>query len=533
MQETANAAGTELRKILAFTTHLSLPAVLLPTPYVGLPLIAHHINDMIQCNRLFLWVRIPLLLHNSGDNDAAWNLWNRLRYLCNFHGNLFPALELTEDLPTETSLFRWKAEVVKAIIIPTKIFITDVHGTPLLSSAHQKFVRQCISHKAQIIITGECESWKPYFDHIKSVHKSIPEPTPQQQYESPYYDYLQAPLQPLMDNLESQTYEVFEGDPVKYVQYEAAVYQCLVERHRGKATKDVPVCICVVGAGRGPLVKASLRAAAHAKVPVRIYAVEKNPNAIPILQSLKAQCNWGNVTLVHSDMRHWQAPEGADIMVSELLGSFGDNELSPECLDGAQRFLKAGGVSIPVSYTSFLAPLMSTKLHTDVLSYPEKERVETPYVVRIHSGVLLARPEKCLFFAHPNPELGYFDQPNPTGGGTPPVVGVDNSRYWTHTFQAEFTGLVHGLAGYFDSELYGKAFISIHPEHASDGMFSWFPLYFPIKVPVPVREGEPISVHLWRKVGSGKVWYEWAVEASVPSPIHNVNGRSHSMGLST
>ena len=27
-------------------------------------------------------------------------------------------------------------------------------------------------------------------------------------------------------------------------------------------------------------------------------------------------------------------------MVSELLGSFGDNELSPECLDGAQKFLK-------------------------------------------------------------------------------------------------------------------------------------------------------------------------------------------------
>ena len=51
-------------------------------------------------------------------------------------------------------------------------------------------------------------------------------------------------------------------------------------------------------------------------------------------------------------MRHWQAPEKvyvvvlnfnevqADLLVSELLGSFGDNELSPECLDGAQRFLK-------------------------------------------------------------------------------------------------------------------------------------------------------------------------------------------------
>jgi hypothetical protein len=35
--------------------------------------------------------------------------------------------------------------------------------------------------------------------------------------------------------------------------------------------------------------------------------------------------------------------------VSELLGSFGDNELSPECLDGAQRFLKPDGISIPSS----------------------------------------------------------------------------------------------------------------------------------------------------------------------------------------
>jgi len=31
-------------------------------------------------------------------------------------------------------------------------------------------------------------------------------------------------------------------------------------------------------------------------------------------------------------------------MVSELLGSFGDNELSPECLDGAQSFLKSNSI---------------------------------------------------------------------------------------------------------------------------------------------------------------------------------------------
>jgi hypothetical protein len=58
------------------------------------------------------------------------------------------------------------------------------------------------------------------------------------------------------------------------------------------------------------------------------------------LRSMVAN-SWGSrVTVVSSDMRVWKAPEKCDILVSELLGSFGDNELSPECLDGAQRFLK-------------------------------------------------------------------------------------------------------------------------------------------------------------------------------------------------
>ena len=39
-------------------------------------------------------------------------------------------------------------------------------------------------------------------------------------------------------------------------------------------------------------------------------------------------------------MRTIKLPEKIDILVSELLGSFGDNELSPECLDGAERVLK-------------------------------------------------------------------------------------------------------------------------------------------------------------------------------------------------
>ena len=50
---------------------------------------------------------------------------------------------------------------------------------------------------------------------------------------------------------------------------------------------------------------------------------------------------WGSIVeVVSCDMRQWDAPQKADIIISELLGSFGDNELCPECLDGAQKFLK-------------------------------------------------------------------------------------------------------------------------------------------------------------------------------------------------
>lgn len=36
----------------------------------------------------------------------------------------------------------------------------------------------------------------------------------------------------------------------------------------------------IVGAGRGPLVRAALNASQLAKKAVKVYAVEKNPNAV-------------------------------------------------------------------------------------------------------------------------------------------------------------------------------------------------------------------------------------------------------------
>jgi protein arginine N-methyltransferase 5 len=166
-----------------------------------------------------------------------------------------------------------------------------------------------------------------YVHYLHHLHDTQPALSDADKYTDGYTDYLQAPLQPLMDHLESSTYEVFEQDPIKYRQYEEAVYRALLDRAATSSSSSIaPTVIMVVGAGRGPLVQNCINAAKSASNhAVKIYAVEKNPSALVVLRHKNATVWGGKVTIVHSDMRYYEAPELADILVSELLGSFGDN----------------------------------------------------------------------------------------------------------------------------------------------------------------------------------------------------------------
>lgn len=88
-----------------------------------------------------------------------------------------------------------------------------------------------------------------------------------EEYTLGFEDTLQAPLQPLMDNLESSTYEVFEKDPVKYERYYEAVKLALLD-------KDLPiVTVFLLGAGRGPIVTEILKASDSSERKVLISTV--------------------------------------------------------------------------------------------------------------------------------------------------------------------------------------------------------------------------------------------------------------------
>ncbi|XP_073315175.1 protein arginine N-methyltransferase 1.5 isoform X1 [Primulina huaijiensis] len=542
-----------LKQEISWASHLSLQACLLPTPKgASFANYAKCVNQILQnLNSMQLWLRIPLKKsenvtetrnpdHKDEAHNDSWELWNSFQLLCEHHSQLSVALDILSSLPSASSVERWFGEPVRAAIVGTKSFLTNASGYPCLSKRHQSMTTSFFNHSIQIVISGEPahnlpvvasgsgadnhidsnrrHPLRPYLDYIAHLYQKM-NPLPEQEcFEVGYRDYLQSPLQPLMDNLEAQTYETFEKDTVKYSQYQRAIAKALVDRVPDENASAVTTVLMVVGAGRGPLVRASLQAAEETERKLKVYAVEKNPNAVVTLHSLVKLEGWEDVvSIVSSDMRSWDAPEKADILVSELLGSFGDNELSPECLDGAQRFLKQDGISIPSSYTSFIQPVTASKLYNDIKSHKDLLHFETAYVVKFHRVARLAQTQPVFTFIHPE----YSNKKS-------------NQRYKKLHFDIpKDTGsaLVHGFAGYFDATLYKDVHLGIEPSTSTPNMFSWFPVFFPLRTPVCVQPGIPLEVHFWRCSGSTKVWYEWCVTSPSVTPLHNTNGRSYWVGL--
>lgn len=373
----------------------------------------------------------------------------------------------------------------------------------------------------------------PHLSYVRNLQQRQPSRNAIERFGIGYQDYLQAPLQPLTVNLESITYEVFEKDPIKYDWYERAIAKALTDWSKQKKPASGPngkVVVAVVGAGRGPLVTRALQASAQTGVEIDMWAVEKNPNAFVLLQHHNHYTWDWQVTLVQSDMRSWKGPRRdddardgnptgggyVDILVSELLGSFGDNELSPECLDGVTHHLNpTHGISIPASYSSHITPICAPRLHADVLtqSFSNPAAPEIPYVVMLHAIDYLSTTtqssslvdsknqsqsptqddsttpyiQTAWSFSHPNrsflPSSSSSSSSSPPSA--PPTSNTHNVRRTRLSFPIQHRGVCHGLAGYFETVLYPGVELSTNPvtmESKSADMISWFPIYFPLKV---------------------------------------------------
>lgn len=554
-------------------------------------------------------------IHGKKDNDnetateidlfGAWDSWHTIRSICNYNIRLFVALRIPKRLPEKELQTRWFAEPLHYLTFGPSAFLPNRAGHPSLSRHHQDLINNYMRLKnAPWIIlydvgptAAEIETAMsgvnimstdfPTLDQahtalkrslaIQNAHVSYMKYLERQQPPltllenstlTSFQDWLQSPLQPLSDNLESATYEMFEGDPVKYNLYEEAITAAMAEwKELKKPTSSVPydnntkpaqpeLIVAVAGAGRGPLVTRVLRAAERTSTPIQLWALEKNQNAYVYLLRQNEREWGGKVKVVKTDMRDWPGPvpDGyndvittkVDILVTELLGSFGDNELSPECLDGIQKHIaKPHGISIPESYTAWLSPISTPRIFTDLSSrvIGDANAFETPWVTRLYQIDFVSQkvPDKPRFqqaweFIHPvqHSLIGEWEEehgdPAPRlrtlGGGAMNNSGglnEHNTRHCHLTFYCRPRGVIHGLAGFFESTLYrpqveGRDLIelSILPEQIdkkSKDMISWFPIFFPLKTPLYFPQDSELEVSMWRQTDDTKVWYEWRVEA--------------------
>ena len=579
------------------------------------------------------------------DDDSItdpWLIWNELRSLLPYEhaDRVSLSLELTsEHFTNEQEEKRWAGEPVHFVKLPTKIIKTGKKGQPLLEPHHLRFLT-CLKMKIDLsfLIDGPYKNANHYLTEIAfycktTLFKYLQEFNPIAYFDVTGFDYVLLPLQPLRDNLETDSYEVFEKDPVKYEMYARAVYLAIVDKIKGQSfiekevdsssdsgyefqsaslgstsssfsnlgegsesdhsclseddstkiigkkltyaevignncypkfrktrpkffedrpwvsyknigpwipkdieeekAKNTNLVILVVGAGRGPLVYASLIAAQKAKLTsLTIHIVEKNPFVIDLLKA-KIKFLWekefpfAKLFLHHSDMREFHPSEKADIMVSELLGSFGDNELSPECLDGVCKALKQDAISIPQSYASYIQPIMSSTLYRSVLRLvplgnrqEKRKKLESHYVVNLRNYFSPCDTKKVFEFSHYQPSV---ERSSPNNS--------HNTKKLQISFNNELDFTCHGFAGYFTAKLYRSIEMSTRPNDHTRNLISWFPMLFPLVDPVFVQAGEGITMEMSRESNGKSVWYELVITSPTSTPKQNVLGRSHSLAM--
>lgn len=167
---------------------------------------------------------------------------------------------------------------------------------------------------------------------------------------------------------------------------------------------------------------------------------------------------------------------------------------------------------------------MSNRIHRQLPGLhqpdrPEHEPYEMNYVVYVKNALPASDPQKCFEFTHhelaKDPKLR------------------NNDKFVKLTFQSSIEYTCHGFVGYFEATLYNEHKISTVPATFTPGMFSWFPIYFPLRNPMLIPAYHDLTLLMWRLSDERSVWYEWsaATETSGPTPIHNSGGRSFPIGL--
>lgn len=476
----------------------------------------------------FTGINIILML----DFDS-WHLWDRIRVLCGYANNLWVGLDVDNidySLTDNIALVRkWKCEPIKMLSFShSKVLPLETASERL-----RPILRELMVLDPYLLVNEDLDHkhdtfCRNFVDMIKFLLKIGGK--------KELADNIRYPLQPLSQPLTSDIYEIFQKDKSKYELYFQAIVSALETlKHKNV---DEPITVTIAGAGKGGLIEPTLSAIKLVGIEVsRIYAIEKFSGPVISLQACqRVELDWDIIQIVHADVRYWEPEVPTNLIISELLGSFGDNELSPECLKPLEtnpKVLAPGGIIIPQSYTSYVSPVFcpllwqrardspfagtqGAKLDSNPSNSPNIIDLDIPRVVKLNQAQILASPQPVWTFSHPNPKNAVYRQSKTI-------------------FDVNAQSRVYGFAGFFEATLHGNVKISTLPSETC--CQSWYPFMFFLSKPLDIYNGSKVGFSLMRAKDDKQAWYEWFADAETVSPsrittcIHNKNGASSHMQL--
>lgn len=472
----------------------------------------------------------------------GYKMFSKLSAMTSHSDNIRMSIVIKGDCDVDTNsdlFYMIISHKLSTVILPLSLFITNKNGFPVLSKKHQELIKCLFKYKIELVIRDDIQiisneqctldiidDYYIYITHLYQEHTSFKD-----NFEcilNYYQDVLQTPLQPLKDNLQSQIYETFEEDQTKYIMYQKAIAKAIDVLLNDKKER---INIGIFGGGRGPLIRAVLAALEekgiqdYEKENIFIFCVEKNINAFNTLLTISQnEAEFKNVKMIYADMRTFN-PLKYDIKyislcISELLGSFGDNELSPECLMNIKQFMSNNGIMIPQEYSSYIEPISCVNTWTNIKTI--KDTYESPYIIHFNRAFFPNKHniQKCFTFTH--------------------YVNKDDStftQYKSFQFKIENDTIITGFAGYFKAILYDDITLSICPgDNHTPNLVSWFPIYFPIMNQILIKKDDTLTVNIKRINNGRKVWYEWNIDSDndmigYTAKVHNIDGSGYAILL--
>lgn len=254
-----------------------------------------------------------------------------------------------------------------------------------------------------------------------------------------------------------------------------------------------PGCVVLdIGTGTGLMAMLAARLGAR-----RVYAVEPG-DSIHLARAAARDSGFGDrIEFIQDLSTRVELPERADVIVSDLRGVLPIFQQHVHSLaDARDRLLAPGGTLIPRADTLRAAPVEAAddwRLFTAPwtehargfdLSAPRTAMLNSWSKARIRPEQLVAEPRTWAVL-----EYGTRREPD-----------VRGTLEWT----VERDATAHGFAVWFHAELADGASFTTGPEGPDIIYGSGF---FPWLEPVPLRQGDAVSVDLQaRNVGSEHVW---------------------------